>query len=71
MIKKSLRSRKTTDKYVAGASVNAFDTRQNFDRNRKQSQSPNTQRSGSYDNRDRNSRNDSRNDIDKKNRQEL
>ena len=56
--RKSARDRKQTDKYVAGASCNAFDTRQNFDRNRRQSQSPNRQRSSSYDNRDRHSKND-------------
>ena len=61
--RRSTRERKQTDKYAAGgsgASVNAFDTRQNFDRDRRQSQSPNRQRSGSYDSKERNSRNDSR-----------
>ena len=55
--RKSTRDRKQTKRYDAGASCNAFDTRQNFDRNRRQrqSQSPNRQRSVSYDNRDRNS----------------
>ena len=55
--RKSTRDRKQTERYDAGASCNAFDTRQNFDRNRRQrqSQSPNRQRSVSYDNRDRNS----------------
>ena len=53
--RRSTRDRKQTDRYGAGASCNAFDTRQNFDRNRRQSQSPNRQRSSSYDSRDRNS----------------
>ena len=35
--RKSTRERKQTDRYEAGASCNAFDTRQNFDRNRRQS----------------------------------
>ena len=62
--RRSYRERKQTDKYEAGgsrgASVNAFDTRQNFDRDRRQSQSPNRQRSGSYDSKEKSSRNDSR-----------
>ena len=36
--RKSARDRKQTDRYGAGASCNAFITRQNFDRNRRQSQ---------------------------------
>ena len=45
-IRKTGRDRKPTDKYVAGASCDAVDTRHNFDRNRRQSQSPNRQRMG-------------------------
>ena len=61
--RKSTRERKQTERFEAGASCNAFDTRQNFDRNRRQSQSPNRQRSSSYDSRDRNSKSDKGFDV--------
>ena len=64
--RRPVRDRKKTEKYGTGATCNAFDTRESFDKNRRQSQSPNRQRSSSYDNKDRYSKSDKGNDKDRR-----